>query len=52
MKKTFKYQGETVSITRDLNLKDKHGTWVQVEYTSGKNKKARIPVAKEELKPA
>lgn len=48
--KTYKYQKEEVVIVRDLDLKDKTGTWVQIEFKTGDRKKSRIPVTKEELK--
>ena len=48
--KTHLYQKEKVQVIRDLNIKDKQGTWVQIEFLTGKRKGCRIPVAMEELK--
>lgn len=54
--KTYLYEKETVKVTKELMvkegvaLKDKAGTWVQVEFLTGERKGCRVPAPKEELK--
>ncbi len=48
--KTYLYQDEKVKVTNDLKIKDKCGSWVQIEFLTGERKGSRIPVPKEELK--
>ena len=38
-----------VKVVKELNIKDKDGTWVQIEYLEGKLKGTRVPVVKEKL---
>ena len=49
--KKYKFEGEEVSIVKDLGIKDKLGTWVQIEFLSGKNKGFRKSEILENLKP-
>lgn len=58
--KTYLYEKETVKIIKDLGpkdskgaliqIKDKAGTWVQIEFLTGERNGSRIPVPIEELK--
>ena len=59
--KTYLYGKETVKVIKSLNaktdkpsivkeLKDKWGTWVQIEFLTGEKKGDRVPTPKEELK--
>ncbi len=60
--KTYLYEKETVKVTKDLligrevktgkeiPLKDKAGTWVQIEFLTGERKGCRVPAPREELK--
>ena len=59
--KTYLYGKETVKVIKNLNvktdkpgvvkeLKDKAGTWVQIEFLTGERKGYRVPAPKEELK--
>ena len=47
--KTYSYGDVLVSIIKDLGVKDKYGTWVQVEFVSGDDKGCRKPVTLEQL---
>jgi hypothetical protein len=47
--KTYSYKNEKVKVIKDLNIKDKNGNWVQVEFTTGNLKGCRYPAVKEEL---
>jgi hypothetical protein len=47
--KKYKFNNEEVKIVEPLNIKDKDGTWVQIEYLTGENKGARQPITLEEL---
>lgn len=57
--KKFNYDGTEVKIVKDLllkgkekeefPLKDKEGTWVQIEYLTGPKKGDRVPAVKEKL---
>ena len=48
--KVYSYKNKKVTIVRELNLTDKHGTWVQIEFLDGEDKGFRIPATKESLK--
>jgi hypothetical protein len=48
--KTHLYQKEKVKIIKELNIKDKDGKWVQIEFLTGDRKGNRIPVCSEDLK--
>jgi len=48
--KTHLYQKEKVKFIKDLSIKDKQGTWVQIEYLTGDRKGCRVPAVKEDLK--
>ncbi len=37
-------------IIRKLNIKNKNGTWIQIEMLTGKEKGLRRPITLEELK--
>ena len=64
MKKTGKLNGEKVKVLRTLQMSipqqgkapkmidliDKEGAWVVVEYTTGKNKGNRVPTTLNKLK--
>jgi hypothetical protein len=43
------YKKEKVKIIKELNIKDKAGTWVQIEFLTGVQKGCRIPLLMEEL---
>lgn len=47
--KKFNYKGEKVIILKELDIKDKLGTWVQIEIVSGEEKGNRMPITREEL---
>ena len=47
--KTYLYKKETVQLIKELNIKDKEGTWVQIEFLTGDRKGCRIPVVQENL---
>lgn len=63
MKKFGQFNGEKVKILRTLQMKvketgkadkfidlvDKEGAWIVVEYTTGKNKGNRVPTTLERL---
>ncbi len=49
MKKSY-LKGCEVKVIRELGIKDKNGTWVQIEFMDGKQKGFRMPVILEELK--
>ena len=63
MKKTGKLNGEKVKVLRTLQMSvpqqgkapklvdliDKEGAWIVVEYTTGKNKGNRVPTTLENL---
>ena len=63
MKKTGKLNGDKVKVLRTLQMSvpqqgkanklvdliDKEGSWVVVEYTTGKNKGNRVPTTLENL---
>jgi hypothetical protein len=46
MKKTYK--DEKIKVVKELGVKDKVGTWIQIEFLSGINKGCRIPTTIEE----
>ena len=54
--KTYLYDKETIKITKNLMvkegvaLKDKFGSWIQIEFLTGERKGSRIPATMEELK--
>jgi hypothetical protein len=50
--KTYLYKKEQVKIIQELNIKDKHGNWVQVEFVSGDKyiRGTRVPAVMEDLK--
>ena len=48
MKKGY-LKGSEVEVIKELGIKDKHGTWVQVEYLDGKLKGSRVPAVLENL---
>lgn len=49
MKKSY-LKGSEVKVIGELGIKDKHGTWVQIEYLDGKLKGSRVPAVFEDLK--
>jgi hypothetical protein len=49
MKKSY-LKGSEVKIIKELGIKDKAGTWVQIEFLDGKQKGFRMPAILEELK--
>jgi hypothetical protein len=48
--KTHLLGKDKVKIIKSLNLKDKEGEWVQIEYLTGDNKGNRKPEVLEKLK--
>ena len=48
--KTYLYKKEKVQVVKDLNIKDKMGSWVQIEFLSGDQKGNKIPAVLEDLK--
>jgi hypothetical protein len=49
MKKTY-LKNDQVKILKDLDIKDKDGKWVQIEYLTGDKKGERRPITTQELK--
>jgi len=49
MKKTQSYKNEKVKVIKELNIKDKEGEWVQIEFLTGDKKGCRVPVSLKDL---
>lgn len=47
--KTYLYKKEKVQLIKELNIKDKEGTWVQIEFLTGNRIGNTIPAVKENL---
>ena len=48
MKKKY-LKNEQVKILKDLDIKDKNGKWVQIEYLTGDKRGSRRPITIQEL---
>lgn len=44
------YKGEEVKIVKNLQIADKQGNWIQIEYLDGEKEGMRMPVPKQKLK--